>query len=389
MKKRPVSAATKAAFAIAGVLALTQAAWADDVTYRFSGFGTLGVAKTDQDGTEFRQNVDQYNGADKSLDLGVDSRIALQGTAAYKDFAFTGQLLGNRRLGEEFKVGFEWIYAQYTGVPGLDLKLGRVALPAFLVSDSRRVGYAVPWLRVPTLVYAMMPLSNVDGGQATYRHSIGSAILSGQVTSGNAKTKFGSTQAGVNLGPPFGVVYPNSDTDIQTRDILAFNAMLEWGDWTARLSQVKGDVNFAATATLPFGQVTRVLFFEDTFQEAGLQYDNGQVVVVAEYVKRKTDPMVQTADAWYVGGGYRFGSVMPYAVVSRYKTKEQLDTPVLPPDATGLALGVRWDLAANLALKGEWAQYKNSGPYAFTNAATPDVANKKINVLSVALDFVF
>jgi hypothetical protein len=179
MKNMHLNRLATACVALASLLGAQASVAQDDIKYRISGFGTLGGVITDNGDTGFRTIVGQYDGAGNSLDLGPDSRIALQGSVTYKDsLTATVQILGIRRGVENFDMGFEWAYLQYTGVPGLDLKAGRVVLPAFLVSDSRLVGYASPWLRVSPLVYAMMPLSNVDGGQITYRHSVGPAVVS-------------------------------------------------------------------------------------------------------------------------------------------------------------------------------------------------------------------
>jgi hypothetical protein len=370
---------------------------AADVQYKFSGFGTLGGAFTNNNDTAFRTSVEQFRGATKSVDLGVDSRLAAQGTAIFSDsFSVTAQVLGLRRGDEDFNMGFEWLYAQYTGVDGLDLKAGRVVLPAFLVSDSRLVGYATPWLRVSPLVYAMMPMSHVDGEQATYRQAIGSAIASFQVTHGSTNGPSSNTSKVDLTAYSLGTYYQPTTTQGETSNILGLNATLEWGDWTFRLSQIKNNSALSLTVTNPAPIVgmagptsASTLKFKDKFTEAGLQYDNGQVVVMAEHVHRSTKNIrVQDAKSWYVAAGYRFGTVTPYAMVSQYKESFTLaGTP--PPKSTGLAMGARYDFAKNLALKAEWAQYKNNSSYIFTDAISPNVANKKINVMSVALDFVF
>lgn len=181
--------------------------------------------------------------------------------------------------------------------------------------------------------------------------------------------------------------------------IVGLNAALEWGDFTVRISQIKDNVNLQSIQNIPAVPAFSIpamqvaappLNFKDTFQELGLQYDNGSLVVMAEYVKRSTkDQKVQDAKAWYVGGGYRFGSVLPYVLVSQYKETFSLSSSGIPPKAKGNALGMRYDFANNLALKAEFAQYKNNSLYNFTDSASPGVADKKINVMSVALDFIF
>ena len=258
----------------------------------------FGAAKTNTDETEFRTSVEQFQGAGKTLDFGVDSKLGIQGSAVFSNgVTLTAQALGARRNGEEFDAGFEWAYMQYTGIDGLDLKGGRVVLPSFLVSDSRLVGYATPWLRVSPLVYAMMPLSHVDGEQVTLRHAFGPAVVSGQFTYGNA-SGVTANQSKLDLGG-LGVYYEPSSAEGESRNIHGLNLALEWGDWTFRVSQVSDNTTLALKTGTPaplvaFGYpdpTSSPLSFKDTFQEVGLQYDNGTVVVMAweNYV----DPEIQ------------------------------------------------------------------------------------------------
>lgn len=373
----PRRTALAAAFCATGVALLAgHAAHAnDDVKFKGGGFGTLGATRTNLDDTQFRTSLNQYSGADKNVDLGVDSRLGLQGSVIYKsDFALTAQLLGVRREDEDFSMDVEWLYAQYTGVPGLDLKGGRVALPGFLVSDSRFVGYTTPWLRVPTLVYSMLPISTVDGLQASYRHSIGPAIASFQVTHGRSGSSIFVTSEVVI--PFVGTFYVPTTIESKNKSVTSVNGTLEWGDWTARLGQVKSDVQF----TIPGAPADTI--FKDTFTGLGLQYDNGKVVVITEYVKRGTKPKTFDSTAWYAAGGYRFGEFMPYVMVSKF-------TPDDAKASKGAAVGLRYDFAKNLALKAEFARYDTNGTLIFTDAVSPAIADKKVNVISVALDFVF
>lgn len=344
----------------------------DDVKFKGGGFGTLGATRTNLDGTQFRTSLNHYSGADKDVDLGVDSRLGLQGSVIYKsDFVLTAQLLGMRREDEDFAMDVEWLYAQYKGVPGLDLKAGRMALPAFLVSDSRFVGYSTPWLRVPPLVYSMLPLSTVDGLQAGYSHAIGPAVVSAQVTHGRGKVDLSVVQGGLT-----------SEIHAGQENVNSVNFMMEWGDWTARIGQVTSDVGF--TIDIPAIPLTGLPGpqFKDKFTGLGLQYDNGKVVVITEYVQRKTTPKLYDSTAWYAAGGYRFGDVMPYVLISKY-------TPETGRASKGQAVGVRYDFAKNVALKAEFARYDTNGTLIFTDVETPAIVDKKVNVVSVALDFVF
>src|SRR5690606_35664964 len=99
--------------------------------------------------------------------------------------SLTGQII-TQRSGDRFDAKAEWMYGQYSGLSGLDLRLGRVVLPAFMVSDSRFVSYAMAGVRAPVLVYSMLPSSAADGVQAVYRRRMGPANWTITATTGNA-----------------------------------------------------------------------------------------------------------------------------------------------------------------------------------------------------------
>src|SRR6185369_2563780 len=53
--------------------------------------------------------------------------------------------------------------------PEASVRIGRIVLPTFMVADSRKVGYANPWVRPPVEVYGLIPITQNDGLDASYR----------------------------------------------------------------------------------------------------------------------------------------------------------------------------------------------------------------------------
>jgi hypothetical protein len=83
----------------------------------------------------------------------VDSRLGLQGVATYDKFSVTGQLLTQRVGTTDIKPRVEWLFASYSATDWLDVRLGRMVLPLFVLSDTRNVGFSSVWLRAPHEVY--------------------------------------------------------------------------------------------------------------------------------------------------------------------------------------------------------------------------------------------
>ena len=365
----------KAGWLAISLSALASVTHADDsVKTTFSGFGTIvGTTSSNKD-FEFKNTVYQTKGVKKSdgLDFGLDSRIGLQGRAEFDPtVSITGQVIAQRNISKNLDPQIEWLYGQWSGVPGLDIRLGRVVLPAFMISDSRFVTYAMPGVRAPVLVYSMFPFSSVDGAQATYRKRLADVNWT---LSGSA----------------------GKDGVQNAKHVKNLTLTAEFGDWTGRYGYVGSQPILDFTA-LGLGVIT----WKDTFHNLGLQYDNGDYFGAAEYVLRKDDPKYFDATAWYVTAGARFGKWTPWATLSRQSFKAGAQgVPIpgapsfVPPvvlaspanNTKGLAGGIRYDVATNVAFKAEYGRYEGASGILVLPTTT---VKQKINLLSIGLDFIF
>jgi len=73
----------------------------------------------------------------------------------------------------------EWANLIYALSPDASVRIGRIVLPTFMVADSRKVGYANPWVRPPVEVYGLVPITQSDGLDASYRVVWGETASSG------------------------------------------------------------------------------------------------------------------------------------------------------------------------------------------------------------------
>jgi hypothetical protein len=345
-----------------------------------SGYGTVAATTTNNDQLEFRSKASRSKGVGQSIDLGNDSRFGIQAVVKFNaDLSVTGQLVGQRRMtgaedadfgrDKDFDPQVEWLYAQYNALPSLNLRLGRVVLPAFLLSDSLNVGYAAPWLRAPLHLYSSQLMSNLDGVQANWRDSFGGVNLSAQGTYGKAEA--------------YGVLPHLGSFHIDSKDTYAFSATAEYRDWTARVGTVRLNTPFTG---IPGIEPT----IHDKYVSAGLQYDNGSALVLAEWARRTQNAMpfvgkVIEGKYAYVAAGWRFGSVLPMVIWSKADNEMMGGTDKTHPSSVGVSL--RYDVAPNIALKAQIDQYKTNDPEAFV---TPDATSQhKVSVFSLGADFVF
>lgn len=354
-----------AAMALSALAATAEAATQIGDNISVSGFGTIGAMVTDNDGAQFRSDLRQFRGADKSADFGVDSRLGLQANVKFNDtFSAVGQVLTSRRQSDRPVV--EWLYGQADLPAGFSLQLGRMVLPTFMISDSRSVGYAAHWLRAPQEVYAQYPGSSFDGGQLQYKATLGPVNLTALLAAGKSKSEI--SLLGVNATVDF-------------EKLRSANLLLETGNWLFRLGQTQAPGVKISGVPLPP--------LDDKFTGVGFQYDNGTLLVMGEYtVRRQSAPSPFDSNSWYLSSGWRFGTWMPYATLSSLTPKGPLFGGT--PDDKVTAIGVRWDAMKNAAVKAQYQKVDASMRTTFVNPTPAFAATRPtVNALSVALDFVF
>jgi hypothetical protein len=368
-----------AAAVVAVCSALPAQSWAgieDKVT--FSGFGTFGGVVTNSDDAHFRRDQ-QPDGATTTIDTGVDTNIGVQlNVQANSWLSATVQGLAAKRTEHGKNMEIEWAFLKASPLAGLTIRAGRMAMPTFLVSDSRNVGYANTWLRAPNEVYGLTLLPRIEGGDVTYTREVGSVRLTGTVMAGQS-------QANV-VGQ-----------SIAMKDVRGGNLQLQKGPFTVRAGKVEAEAQVEPGVTDIY-----------EFTGVGVSYDKDAVLAQAEFVQRRSDNFYNTvaADGWYAMGGYRLGAFTPYAMVSK-TTPKSSDSKVPSPFGTHisnnqqtLAAGVRWDATSFAALKFQVERVDADGTNGISfakpgSAIMPGLPNDiflsvdSVNVFSATVDFVF
>lgn len=122
--------------------------WAEPM-FNFSGFGTLGYGISDSSDSEYRTGRAR-DGADDSGTFGVDSRLGLQLDAGLSEtVSATVQALARQNFDGEFTPEIEWAFVKAQLNDSVSLRVGRIGVPFFMVSDFREVGFANTLLRPP------------------------------------------------------------------------------------------------------------------------------------------------------------------------------------------------------------------------------------------------
>ena len=361
------------ALGVALTLAGASAARAD-ITTSFSGFGTAGGSFTSDNNFEYRHDASEFTGATNQFDIGLESRLGLQGTVDFgSGFSVTAQEVFRERGSNQFDPGTEWLYVQYAPNSDWQIRMGRVVLPVYLTSDSRQVGYAQSWFRSPQEVYDQFPFDFLDGGQVTYQKSLGKFNIALQSTVGSTKGTFQDGTISIVTN---------------AKDIFNESISVTYGDVLVRIAQTSwtspNEIPLTPTYTLSYLQ-------HETLVSAGAQYDNGKAVAIGEWAKTKEnfipgfgEPLTEST-SWYLSGGWRFGKFLPLVIYGN--THEQASLLSAPYTKASWSGNLRYDVVSNIAIKAEVSEAKaNNGLY----FAAPDAAsNKSVYVYSVGVDFVF
>ncbi len=325
----------------------------------FSGFGTVGLARTNTDKADFIRDA-EAGGATKDVSANVDSNFGLQltGTAA-PWLSATVQMLSMERSQSYMTTELEWAFVKVTPFDGLTLRGGRMALPVFAVSDSRNVGYANNWLRPPGEVYGLAMIPRLDGADASYSAALGSSTFTATALAGKGN-------------------FPRKGlADLLIDNVRGLNLQWEADGVAVRLGQVRARVH------------TSVAGVDDQykFTGAGLLIDRNNIVVQSEVVTRRSAYAQArvNANGWYTMGGYRFGTWVPYASYSATRPAATGKNQISGPQNTK-AIGARWDVLKSMDVKFQLERIDTKGTAGVSFiAAVP----KPVTAASVTVDFVF
>jgi len=413
MKKRIVASALALSF-------VAPCAFAQNAV-RISGFGTGALTWTNTDKAEFGR-PNQAGGATKDVTTGVDSNFGVQADYAVNSWlSVTGQGLVRKDAQDDFGAELAWAFAKAKVSDDVSIRVGRMGLPAFMISDYRNVGYANTMLRPPAEVYSQMLFNTVDGADVIWQHSYAATTYTAQFA-------VGKTKADVAGGP-----------SLDGRRVTALNLVAEHGPLTVRFGRVDGRLTLNGSASLTAllntlntvaagykfpqaAQLAKDIDVRDkkaSFTSLGATLDWNDIVVQGEYAKRKTDSYINDTTSWYVMGGYRIGKFLPYYSHAKLSIDGNVHngmpaacpagypaacTPTLAAlngivsnlRYTGVSqgeqqtdtVGLRWDFRSSVALKVQFDRVRPNKAAGLLINAQPGFKGP-VTVGAVALDFVF
>jgi hypothetical protein len=382
--------------------------------FSLSGFGTLGLVHSSEDEADFTASPLQPSGAGytHSWSPDVDSRLGVQASAHFTpQLSAMLQVISEKRYDKTYRPFVEWANITYQPTPEFSVRLGRIVLPTFLISDSRKVGYANPWVRPPVELYGLSPIFDSDGAEANYKMQAGDVVNTLLGTFGHPHFR----------APPGGV------SDV--KQVWAIADTIEYRSLTVHVAYQATSYNYESfdavfDAYRKFGpQGTALADRYDLVGKraqvttAGAMYYPGKWFMTGEWANRNLHAAFGGSTAWYVSGGYRLAQFTPYLTYTERKSDSKsfdpgLNVSGLPPDlagpATGLnaalnailataadqdtiSVGSRWDVMENVDIKLQYDRIDLDAGSAGTliNVQPGFQRGGIVNLLTIAIDFVW
>lgn len=331
-----------------------------------SGFINAGFQATNlgKDGPTYRETDNElratnFNSAGLQLDGTITDKVS--GTI---QFLAEGD--------ESFDTRIEWAYLSYAFNSSIKVRAGRIVAPFYMNSQSFYVGYAHPWVEPPAEVYDTAPVRNFEGADITWQFTTGDVAHS-------LNAYFGSASLDAPLA--------GSPVTFDVHNAYGLNLSSTLGNLNTWLAYNKGDADVAMpnacfnapsplnapnppSCGLNFSQYS----FENDeiyFASSGFEYDNGDILFMAEHVQTNLNGWLPKARAHYATLGYRFGSWMPHVTWASTETTSFNEVEGDPgaeilynqqkSNQNSWTLGLRGDVAPGLAVKAEVSTYYNIG----------------------------
>jgi hypothetical protein len=381
--------------------------------FSFSAFGTLGEVHSSEDKADFTNSTFQPNGAGhtRSWSPEVDSLIGGQIAAAITpELSVVVQVIVEQNYDGTYRPHVEWANIRYQLTPDLSVRIGRVELPTFLFSDTRKVGYTYPWVRPPIEVYSLLPITASDGGDFSYRARFGDLTNT---------TQGSEVQSDTSL--------PNNRGTAIARDSGNISNTTEYKSLTFRVSYQHARLTIASIdsfldAFRMFGP--QGIAIADTYNSdskpvvtevISASYEPGRWFVIGEWAHARFNSFLADNTSWYVSGGYRVGKFTPYVTYAHESASINSDPGLtltgLPPALVGVAaglnaaldsilqsvpaqstvsVGARWDFAKNVDLKAQFDHMRlgAGSDGTLTNIQPGFQLGSPVNLFSATVDFV-
>lgn len=407
-----------AAIALTFCLQLHAAEVGDSLTIR--SFGTVAGVFADTDQADFFHSIavtPEGPGRSGSVNWNSGSKFAGQVDWSISErWSATAQTLVKQYENGEWTPRMEWAFVKYQASNELDIRVGRIRPPVYMLSDFLDVNFAHPWVRPPVEQYYNIPVTNMDGVDVLWRPDFAGYSLLVQPYYGQKDLRTTTPGDTVEIDN-FGLSLSASKGDFTYR----------LGYWNADLVMDIGEFKQAEAGLLQFcslaGDPVACEEFElmnmdninYRFLSAGMTWDRGDYFVQSEFGRAiSNSTTVADSVAYYLTGGARLNLWTPFLSYSKFDnrmpqnftesmipTVNQITIGVLNNNAqtqSTVSAGVRYDIMPTVSVKAQWDRTSTGdcsgnartcrGMFGRSTAEFR-ATEQDVNLFSVSVDFIF
>ena len=345
-------------------------------TLKLGAFGTFGVLHSNQSSGDYVLEGSMPSGAGRSNEWDINnySKVGLQlnGSFSPKTSAQL-QIITAYDSSGIYQPDIEWLNFKYSITQNAYVRVGRIGLPTYFDSGNHDIGYTYTWAHPPSELYYLLSIQSSDGIDGMYRINIGEAQHSFKAFYGqNSSDGRAITTSSTGMWGIF---------DIVEYGQTAFHAGYQKRNTTTQV--------IATGVTNPAIDCTDLSF--------GVNYDPGNWFITSEWVQSQTR---YTANAFYVGAGYRINKFTPFLVHSQ-NTSGSFPQGFTPTATESIlasrsqetnSIGLRWDFRKHFDIKAQFDQVtlsNNSNGYLINVPANTTLYGSTVNLLSAVVDFVY
>ncbi|ARS51789.1 porin [Kushneria konosiri] len=354
-----------------------------------SGFGTLGLIHSDQDKADFVRDVGQPKGAEQGWSARTDTRLGLQANVRLTDELDTVvQGMSQYHSSGDFSPELMLAFVRYAPGPSFQLRVGRLGWDVDLLSESRYIGYASPWVRPPVDHFGVLQLTWIDGADATFTRALGDDLVWARFFAGSSDSRFFMTDS--------------LEAEFDAHQVLGGHLNFETGSWRFRAgyTRVRSDVSFSGDDADLIGQLysvdaNRYLNYLTGFDELqiyslGASWSAGPLQLQATWNR----DILAEGDTWldtgFVSAAWRVEKWTPYVMVSGVRTHDSREDPLGSNVSQHTeSLGLRYDVMTNVALKAQLDHIHTRVPGLLWRGTQGEWKNDQSNLVSLGLDFIF
>lgn len=435
--KMPLCRRPQAAALALMAATLLAAAPAAAIEATWSGFATLGYARSDSAYT-YQGSIDEDGTLrrDSLLAGQLDLRLSPQWSATVQ-----AQLAPAVGSDTRWRAKTAWAFVAWRPDNDWLLRAGKARAPLYLYSESLDIGVASDMARMPHEMYAIAPTNDFTGLFVTRNFAIGATDLSLDAYNGEAENTLRMWRRdGLPPAVPAGPLYRSVDVKVRGLVLTARDPHLTWrlGVHRTRTASVDrrplpvayprvdiapGVGYWQVDPSLPGPGIERVPSIRNMILTAGLEWQLGEGWRVAgEFVRllQKDTQLGSDSHAGYLALFKRIGAFTPYASLAMQRSSDgvltwrrDLTTASLPAfvpgaaqinaaqriageavyafDQRSRAVGVAYTLSPRAKLKAEWMHTRvgAASSHFDTPPGQPDPKDLRVNTLSVNLGVAF